>query len=463
MTHTHIASVSDDPTTAADLDPNREYVLVTEYFAPDTASTGVLMTDLAVGLRRRGLDLSVLTSQPNYHSGENERQPRRSVHGGVPVRRIRAPQLRQSSLPRRLFNWTVFTLVAALTLLVSSPPRGRDRELLFVSNPPFLPPAMWLVARLRGWDYTYVVYDLYPDNMVELGFLQREGFVVRVWSWVHRRVFRAARAVVALGPVMRGRIARVAGPGFDAGRVAIVHNWQDGSFVVPRDKTENWFSAEHGVVDRFTLVYSGNIGTFHDLDTLVEAAARVDDPDVHFLVIGEGDNRRHVRGLADELGLVPERVTFLPYQDWEDLPYSLTAGDVMVVTVQEGFEGLCVSSKLYTAMATGRPVLCIAQPDSDEARIVEGFDAGQQVAQGDTGALVAAVDRWRSDPAYYRRQAANARRAFDAHFTRDEAVDAYYALLTRGPSAVSDVTPAAAAGEVDTPGGVDSEAATADD
>ena len=206
------------------------------------------------------------------------------------------------------------------------------------------------------------------------------------------------------------------------------------------------------------MTYSGNMGTFHDLDTLVRAAARVDDPGVHFLVVGEGDNKRHIRTLASELGLGPDRVTFLPYQEWEDLPYSLTAGDAMVVTVQEGFEGLCVSSKLYTAMAMGRPVLCIAQPDSDEARIVAGFDAGQQVAQGDVEALVAAVDRWRADPAFYRRQAENARRAFDAHFARDEAIDNYHALLTRGPTAVSDVASSGPESAV-----VDSGAATADD
>jgi glycosyltransferase involved in cell wall biosynthesis len=435
----------DHDTRHADTDhAGREYVLVTEYFAPDTASTGVLMTDLAVGLRRRGLDISVLTSQPNYHSGENERQPRETVHEGVPVRRIRAPQLRQSSLPRRLFNWAVFTLVASLTLLVARTD-GRDRELVFVSNPPFLPPAMWLVATLRGWGYTYVVYDLYPDNLVELGYLSRAGVAARAWSWLHRRVFRAARAVVALGPAMRARVVAVAGEGFDPGSVAVVHNWQDGSFVVPQAKADNWFSRKHDLVDRFTLVYSGNIGTFHDLDTVVEAAARV-DAGVHFLVVGEGDNKAHVRGLAADLGLGPDRITFLPYQDWEVVPDSLTSGDVMIVTVEEGFEGLCVSSKLYTALATGQPVLCVARPGSDEARIVSAFDAGERVTQGDVAGVVAAIDRWRDDPERYERQAANARRAFEAHFTRDRAVDAYYTLLTRGPRFVEDPTATADAG-----------------
>jgi glycosyltransferase involved in cell wall biosynthesis len=425
---------------AVDGGTDREYLLVTEYFHPDTASTGVLMTDLAVGLRERRLDVSVLTGQPNYHSGDNERQPRRSVHRGVPVSRARVPLVRQTSLVRRLYNWVAFTLWVSAVLLLSRPAPGRERHLVFVSNPPFLPVALWVVARVRGWSYTYVVYDLYPDNLVALGMLS-DGLIARLWSGLHRRALRRAESVVALGPAMKARLVGLAGAGFDPGRVVVVHNWQDETFVVPRAKADNWFAREHDLVDRFTVTYSGNMGTFHDLDTLVRAAARVEDPDVHFLLVGEGDNRRHVVSLAADLGLGPDRITFLPYQDWADIPYSLTASDAMVVTVQAGFEGLCVSSKLYTAMATGRPVLCIAAPDADEARIVAGFDAGVAVPQGDAAGVVDAVAAWRADPERHARQGDNARAAFEERFTRDRSVDRYHTLLTRGPAAVApDVT-----------------------
>jgi len=53
----------------------------------------------------------------------------------------------------------------------------KEREVIFVSNPPFLPVAMWLACRIRGWDYTYIVYDLYPDQPVELDYIP-EGSAV---------------------------------------------------------------------------------------------------------------------------------------------------------------------------------------------------------------------------------------------------------------------------------------------
>ncbi|QKY22018.1 glycosyltransferase family 4 protein (plasmid) [Halolamina sp. CBA1230] len=409
-------------------DANKEYVLVTEYFHPDTASTGQLMTDLAVGLEERGLDMTVLTGQPNYHSGENEKQPRVSTHEGVQVKRIRAPQVRQSSIPRRLFNWGIFTVWMFVVMLLGQ--TEKEREVIFVSNPPFLPVAMWLACRIRGWDYTYIVYDLYPDQPVELDYIPEESIPHRIWDFFNRRAFLAAKHIVALGPVMKERISRNAGPKFDESKVEIIHNWEDEEFIQPMDKEENWFSEEHGLVDQFTILYSGNIGDFHDLETLVEAAAEFEDEDVGFLIIGEGDNKSNIVSLAEELDIKGDTVEFLPYQPWDDLPYSLTSADVSVVTVKEGFEGICVSSKLYSAMAAGEPVLTIAQPDDDESRIVEQFDAGIHVPQGDVDGIVDAIEHWKSTPELVEKQGENAREAFEENFTVDESIDDYYRILT---------------------------------
>ncbi|WP_434530807.1 glycosyltransferase family 4 protein [Haloarcula sp. NS06] len=407
---------------------NKEYLLVTEYFHPDTASTGQLMTDLAVGLRERDLNLTVYTGQPNYHSGDNEQQPTYSTYEGVSVRRIRAPQVRQSSLLRRLMNWTLFTAWMTVLLLIERV--EGERELIFVTCPPFMSAAMWLVCTVRGWEYTYIAYDLYPDEPVELGYLQRGGFVHQVWEFFDRTAFQDAKHVVALGPVMKQRITAKAGASFDTTKVKIIHNWEDEDFITPMEKSDNWFSKEHDLEDTFTVLYSGNIATFHDLETLVKAAAKLDDADIQFLIIGEGDNKDRITELAEELDVHGDTVRFLPYQPWEDLPYSLTAADASVVAVKEGFEGIVVSSKLYTAMAAGQPVLVISQPNDDEAQIVDQFDAGVNVEQGDAEAAADAIECWQNNPECVERQGQNARRAFEANFVKETAIDNYYDMLT---------------------------------
>ena len=407
---------------------DKNYVLVTEYFHPDTASTGQLMTDLAVGLKERGLNVTVYTGQPNYHSGKNKKQPRISTHKNVLVKRICAPQFRQSSLSRRLFNWFIFTGWMFAALLVSQ--ADEERELIVLSNPPMLPPAMWLVCKLRGWDYTYIVHDLYPDQPIELGYIKQGRIIEKVWTWFNARSFQDAKHIVALGPVMRNRITENTGSNFDPEKITIIHNWEDENFIEPMPKEKNWFSKEHDLVEPFTILYSGNIGEFHDLETVVEAASTFEGENVRFLIIGEGDNKENIVSLAEDLRIRGDTVRFLSYQPWDDLPYSLTSADVSVITVNEGFEGVCVSSKLYSAMAAGMPVLGITQPYDDEARLIDAFDAGIHVPQEDVEGVVDAVRTWKENPKLVENQGTNARQAFEQRFTKDQSIDRYYKLLT---------------------------------
>jgi len=305
----------------------------------------------------------------------------------------------------------------------------RERKVVFVTCPPFLPVAMWFVCTVRGWEYTYIAYDLYPDEPAELGYIPKNGALHQAWEALDRRALLGAAHVVALGPVMKQRLSAKGGPSFDADKVSIIHNWEDEDFITPMAKSDNWFSKEHGLDDQFTVLYSGNIAEFHDLETLVRAAAELDGADVRFLIIGEGDNKQRIVELAEEHGLRGDAVRFLPYQPWEDLPYSLTAADISVVTVKEGFEGIVVSSKLYTAMAAGQPVLTIAKENDDEARIVTRFDAGIQVEQGAVDDVAAAITRWKESPELVDRQGANAREAFEEHFVKDVSIDRYYEML----------------------------------
>jgi glycosyltransferase involved in cell wall biosynthesis len=405
-----------------------EYLLVTEYFTPDTASTGQLMTELAVGLQRRGLDMTVYTGQPNYHSGKNTKQPWREVHESVSVRRIRAPQVRQVSVLTRLFNWTVFIIWMAIVLLFDRP--ARQREVIFVSITPFLPIVLSAVCRLKNWEYTYIAYDLYPDQAVELGYIKRRGFIDRMWTRLTCWSYHGAKHIVSNGPVMSERILSKTHHTLDPEKITLIHNWADPEFVEPMEKSENWFSEEHGLTDQFTLLYSGNISEFHDLYTVIEAAARFRTEDVKFVIIGEGVNKKALVELAKERDVYGDTVEFLPYQPKDDLPYSLTSADVSMVTVAKGFEGVCVSSKLYTSLAAGMPVLTIAQPHADESLLVERFDAGAHVAQGDIDGLIEVIDQWRNSPELVERQGKNARRAFERHFTKERSTSCYYEMLS---------------------------------
>lgn len=405
---------------------NKEYLLLTDYFHPESVSTGRLMTELAVGLRERGLDLTVYTSQPSNHGETSEKVPRHTTHKGVPVKRVRSPQIQRTSKIRHLAEWILFPIVVFCTLVMDRP--SGDRELIVVSNPPLLPLFAWALCRLRGWEMTYIIHDLWPDIGVNFGYYSESGMLNRVWSAVHRAVVRDSANLIVLGPAMKEYVREQVCPSITDEQITVIHNWEDQESIRPISKHENWFSEQHGLRDQFTVVYSGNINDSHDLETVVNAAEHLDE-DVHVLIIGEGLKKDELISLAKQSNVCEDTVTFLPYQPVETLPYSLTCGDVTLVTKTENV-GLAVSCKVYTSLATGQPVLCLAEAHSDEARIVQRANAGIQVSPGDIDGVINAIERWRRNPDLVSEQGQNARHEFETRYTKRDAIDQYYDVLT---------------------------------
>lgn len=405
----------------------KEVVIVTERFHPDTTSaTGQYMTELAVGLQERGLDITVVTRKIKGQS--DELTAKNIKNAGVTVKRLPLPHIGQSSFLGRGINWLMF-IMAVISYLLTYKSK-KITEIVFVSYPVILPPFIWLICKIRQWDYTYIIYDFYPDCAVELGYIKRNGIFHKIWDRLNDHILRDAKNVVALGPRMRSHIINTVGEKFSEEKVVIIHNWADGDFIQPKSKEENWFSQKHDLVDKFALIYSGNIGEFHDLETLIRAGTEI-TTNIKILIIGEGDNKSTITNLAKDLDVLGDSVDILPYQPWKTVPYSLTAGDVSIVAVKPEFEGLCVSSKLYSALATGQPVLIIAREHDDESQIIQKYDAGKQVSPGNPEAIIKAVNQWIHNPEQREEQGNNARKAFENHFTKSQSIDRYYDILSK--------------------------------
>lgn len=400
--------------------------VLTEYFHPEGAATARLLTDLAVELTD-AFDVEVLTGRPGYHPADRNRSvPRESIHEGVAVRRVRSTRFDKDRLPLRLLNWLTFLVAVTARLL-----RGSREVVLVVSNPPVLPLAAWVGKRLHGTPYVYLVHDLYPEFPVALGLLDPDGVVARLWGRLAGALYRDADRVVVLGESMRERVTeRMADdPTFDPGSVVVIHNWEDPAFVAPKPKVESDVARESGTVDPFTLVYSGNVGRFHELETAVDAVARLEREGraVRFLVVGEGARKADLERYVRREGI--DAVEFLPFQPLERVPEILTAGDATLVGVRPEVAGACVSSKLYPSLAAGRPVLATVGADDDVRRVVESCDCGAWIEPGDDERAAAVLRSWMDEPDRASRLGANARRCLEERFARERAVSAYRELL----------------------------------
>ena len=392
----------------------------TMYYLPDFGSAPVLMDELARGLAAAGHEVEVVTTLPRRRGpGFRGLFYCRRVEGGVTVKRL---WTNTSAHPlARLLAWNIYTAGALINLLAVRRP-----DVLFLRTPPLQlgVPALFAKA-LRGSKVLVNVQDIHPDLAIRSGIL-RNPAGIRFAKALERWVYGLADGIAVISDGFARNLRR---KGVPAGRLAVLPNWVDTSFLVPGPK-DNPVARRIGLDGRFVVMYSGTISISSNgaLERALEAAALLGgDRDILFALVGEGLKKASLQAKAAALGLA--NAVFLPFVPYPDLPSLLAASDVLLVPLDRDKSELSVPSKLYTAMAAGRPVLGLAPPDSEVAALIRDHDCGLAASPDDPAGIAAAVQALKAAPERRRALGANAREFAVRRFSKGTILDSYGSLL----------------------------------
>ena len=359
-------------------------LLLNEYYPPDTSATAKMAALVAETLAQRH-KVTVLAGRPSYDP--EEYYPfallRRDVRNNVVVERVGSTAYPRHRMRRRVTNY--------LTYLALAVPRAlaiRPDVVLAMTDPPIAGMAGALVARLCGRPFVYNIRDLYPDMAIG-GDIVRPSRWVERWEKMHRDVLRRAARVIVLGDDMR---ARILAKGVAPERVDVV---RDGaSFPGKLPEQDDPVVREIRCGFPFVALHAGNLGFYGAWDTLLKAAEILRNENTGLVFIGDGANRVALQTAA----LNSANVRFLPFRPADQVPHVMMAGDVHIVTVRRGLEGIVVPSKLYGILAAGRPVLSVADSKCDAARIVVEAGCGVAADPDDPSAVATAIRQLKSEP-----------------------------------------------------------------
>jgi glycosyltransferase involved in cell wall biosynthesis len=396
-------------------------MILNQTFYPDTAATAQHMWDLARHLDRRGDTVTVVSSRVYYGTDRQHEHALDRYGAHITVERVAGTRFGKNSragLIGRALDFLSFYLAAGAKL--RSLPEPPD-VVLALTSPPMISSLAaalrWVDAKLGRRTPRRVCHemDLYPDAAVASGFTREGSSLERLLTAITARTLASADAVIALGRDMQQRILDHSGGRVDPARVCVVTPWAEGDQLRPVDKRDNPMARSLGLDDVFTVVYSGNLGIAHDLDTIARAIELTrDDPRICWLFIGGGKRFDELRRIVDERRWRHLRI--LPFQPREDLSATLNLADVHLVSQLPSFTGVVVPSKLFGILAVGKPAILVGPAETECGRIIAEHDAGVIVANGDAEALVAAIQRLRDDPALRRAMGARARSAFEREY-----------------------------------------------
>lgn len=314
--------------------------------------SGYLMIDIINTYVEAGYSCDLITGRLVERSNP--------LDSSVKIRKI--IRYNRNSIFRRLFTW----IWATLQIIILVKTKYRRKELFIVSNPPFAP----LVPLLARNPYKILIFDIFPDAIIDYGLSSEKSLFMRLWKRANIRAFKGATRIFTITESMQEVLQN-----YTCNKIIeIVPMWTDNRFLKRIEPSGNPFIKKHNLEGKFIILYSGNIGMTGQIETLLEIAAGFVRKDVAFVFIGEGAKRKWLEQQVSELNL--ENVKILPWQPAKDLAYSLSTANLAVVGLDQKASRLAMPSKLLSYLSVGAPVLCLANEDTDLAKFVTKYKVG---------------------------------------------------------------------------------------
>ena len=343
-------------------------------------ATGQLLTELCSDLAQTHR-VTVIPGRPNFVGAPAARGwLHREKHNGVEI-------IRPGS---RLFNKKRFLsralgLLSYLVLAAWAAFRCPRPDVIIVETDPPLLGALGVL--LKAWHHCRLVLylqDLYPEVGLAIGKLRPGPLTWLLWAATQLGLWGADRVIV-LGEDMR---AKVLARGVLPDKIEVVPNWVDTVAVRPV-KSSVALRSEWGIDGEFVVMYSGNLGLSQNLQPVLEAAQRLRELSVTFVLIGEGAAKGELVETAKSWGL--GNVRFLPFQPNQRLSESLGVADLHLIPLRRGLAGYIVPSKLYAILRAGRAYLAAVDQDSEVALVTRKHGTGVLIDPDNTEVLVEAI------------------------------------------------------------------------
>ena len=379
------------------------------------------MTELAEGLTQF-FDVSVLCGYPSYtHSGFA--LPTKSIRNKVMVERCYGTLFNRKIFIFRLIN----ILTISISIFFKTLYKIRQHDIVIVvTTPPSLPFVVLVACILHRTKCVLRIDDVYPEAMIAAGIINQQSKTARFLSWLSRLLYRNVDRIVVLGRDMNQLTVNKLNNCDD--KTILIQNWADLDVVFPVPKSENVLLQELELTDKFVVQCAGNMGLAQDIETMFKAIGLLKkNANIHFLFIGSGAKKQWMEMEVRDKKL--SNVTILDQRDRSDQQNFLNACDIAIVSLISGMKGAGVPSRMYNIMAAGKPIIAIAEYDSELAMVVEEENIGWSILPGDFTHLTEVILKAYSNHSTLAEMSSRARNAALEKYSSKLLINKYYEMI----------------------------------
>ena len=358
--------------------------------------------EMAQFLRAHGHELVIVASDLNYQTGQRTVK-RKGIYSEQRIEGVRV--LRTYIYPslHRSYFWRIISFFSFMFSSVWTALHIKDVDLVMGTTPPiFQAASAWFVALISRKPFLLEVRDLWPEFAVGMGVLTNP-FIIGLARWLEIFLYARATHILVNSPAYK---KYVMDKGVSEKKITFIPYGTDVDMFNPNvDGTI--IRKKLGLEGKFAVVYAGALGAANDIYTVLRAADRLrNEPDIRFVLFGDGKERVHLERESQRLNL--NNVIFAGVNPKKEMPLVLASSDVCLAILQNiKMFRTTYPNKVFDYMAAGRATVLVI--DGVIREVIETSHGGVFVEPGDDAALANTILELSKDPQRVRQMGINAR------------------------------------------------------
>ncbi len=387
-------------------------LFLSHYFPPEVNAPASRIFEHCRQWVKDGHSVTVVTCAPNHPQGQvyegyHNRLFQREDCDGIQVVRVWTYVTANEGFVKRTLNY--FSYFVAVILATPFFPKS---NVVISTSPQFFNGlAGYVVSRLLRLPWVLEIRDLWPESILAVGAIENKG-IIHFLEWLERFAYRKADHIV---PVTNSFQRNITAKGISHHKMTVIKNGANLALYQPFIG-ENTVAESLGLKDKFVASYIGTHGMAHHLETILYAAAQLQDqPNIIFLLAGDGAERQNLLALHQQLELT--NVLMLEQQPKHRMPSLLALSNVSLILLRKSdlFKTV-IPSKIFESMAMEKPIILGVEGES--AEIVRSAEAGYCIEPENSQQLVQCLLELYHHPDLQNRFGANGRKHVCDYYDR---------------------------------------------
>lgn len=389
-------------------------LIVSQYFWPEEFR----VNDLALELVERGLDVTVLTGNPNYpkgsfYAGYGFKYSTENYQG---IKILRVPIIPRGKNSFTLtLNYFSYLLLGSIFALFHI----RQYDKIFAVN--FSPITATYPAIVYKWRQKKRLFlwvqDLWPESVLSTTNLKSKVITILLTIMV-KHIYKNSDKVLVQSEAF---IPSVKEKGVTDKQIRYMPNWAEDLYSDTSNISKHKY--EDIIPTGFKVMFAGNIGEAQDFDSILKAAEITKHfQEIKWVIVGDGRKKSWVEGEIIRLGL-QETVFLLGRYPVEAMPSFFVHADIMLLTLKdEDIFSMTIPSKVQSYMAFGKPIAGML--NGIGAKVLRTAECGYIANAGDYTALANKIIlAYEQDYQILKQKGINGQNYYNQNFSKKVIID----------------------------------------